>query len=71
MIVLLGDFTADLLKYHNDKVADFFDAMHSKLLLPNISSQARIRSISATLIDNIFTSNYDNLFLALILIVPI
>ena len=71
MIVLLGDFIADLLKCHDDKVANFFDAMHSKLLLPNICSQTWIRSISATLINNIFTSGYNNLFLALILIVPI
>ena len=56
--------------------------MYSKLLLPNISSPTRIRSTSATLIDNIFTNDYDNTFtsgnlvtlsnhLAQILIVPI
>ena len=80
----LGDFNADLLKYdHDDEVADFLDAMYSKLLLPNISSPTRITSTSATLIDNIFTNNYDNTFtsgnlvttlsdhLAQILIVPI
>ena len=83
-VVLLGYFNADLLKYdHDDKVADFLDAMYSKLLLPNISSPTRITSTSATLIDNIFTNNYDNTFtsgnlvttlsdhLAQILIVPI
>ena len=53
-VVLLGDFNADLLKYdHDDEVADFLDAMYSKLLLPNISSPTRITSTSATLIDNI------------------
>ena len=84
MVVLLGDFNVDLLKYgHYDDVADFLDAMYSKLLLPNISSPTRITSISATLIDSIFTNNYDNTFmsgnlvttlsdhLAQILIVPI
>ena len=57
--------------------------MYSKLLLPNISSPTRITSTSATLIDNIFTNDYDNTFtsgnlvttlsdhLAQILIVPI
>ena len=83
-VVLLGDFNADLLKYdHDDEVADFLDAMYSKLLLPNISSPTRITSTSAMLIDNIFTNNYDNTFtsgnlvttlsdrLAQILIVPI
>ena len=44
MVVLLGDFNADLLKYdHDDEVADFLDAMYSKLLLPNISSQHESR----------------------------
>ena len=65
MVILLGDFNADLLKYdHNDNVADFLGAMHSKLLLPNISSPTRITSTSATLIDNIFTNNYDNIFMS-------
>ena len=57
--------------------------IYSKLLLPNISSPAGITSTSATLIDNIFTNDYDNTFtsgnlvitlsdqLAQILIVPI
>ena len=54
MVVLLGDFNDDLLKYdHNDDVVDFLDAMYSKLLL-NILSPTRIMSTSATLIDNIF-----------------
>ena len=62
-VVLLGDFNADLLKYdHDDEVADFLDAMYSKLLLPNIYSPTPITSTSATLIDNIFTNNCDNTF---------
>ena len=84
MVVLLGDFNAELLKYdHDEEVSGFLDAMYSKLLLPNISSPTRITSASATLIDNIFTNDYDNTFtsgnlvttlsdhLAQILIVPI
>ena len=84
MVVLLGDFNADLLKYdHDEEVLGFLDAMYSKLLLPNISSPTRIMSTSATLIDNILTNDYDNTFtpgnlvttlsdhLAQILIVPI
>ena len=83
-MVLLGDFNADLLKYdHGDEVADFLDARYSKLLLTNISDPTGIRTTSATLIDNIFTNDYDNTFtsgnlvttlsdhLAQILIVPI
>ena len=83
-VVLLGDFNTDLLKYDDDdEVADFLDAMYSKLLLLNFSNPTRITSTSAMLIDNIFTNNYDNTFtsgnlvttlsdcLAQILIVPI
>ena len=41
MVVLLGDFNADLLKYdHDDEVAEFLDAMNTKLLLANTSSPA-------------------------------
>ena len=43
LVVLLGDFNADLLKYdHDDEVADFLDGIYSKLLLPNVSSPTRI-----------------------------
>ena len=84
MVVLLGDFNDDLLKYdHDEEVSGFLDAMYSKLLLPNISSSIQITSTSTTLIDNIFTNDYDSTFtpgnlvttlsgdLAQILIVPI
>ena len=65
MIVLLGDFSADLLKYdHDEGEADFLDVMYSKLLLPNISSPTQITSTSATLIDKIFTNDYDNTFMS-------
>ena len=62
MVVLLEDFNADLLKYDHDEVSGFLDAMYSKLLSPNISSPTRITSSSVTLIDNIFTNDYDNTF---------
>ena len=59
-IVLLGDFNADLLKYdQNGNIADFLDLMYSSLLLPHIFSPTRTTS-SATLIDNIFTNNYNS-----------
>ena len=83
LVVLQGDFNADLLKCdHDEEVSGFLDAMYSKLLLPNISSPTKITSTSATLIDNIFTNDYENTFtsgnlvttfsdhLAQILIVP-
>ena len=63
MVVLLGDFNADLLKSdHDDEIENFLDAMYFKLLLPNISSPTRITSTSTTLIDNIFTNDYANAF---------
>ena len=53
----------DLLKYdYDDDVADFLDAIYSKLLLPNISSLTQITSTSATLIRNIFINDYDKTF---------
>ena len=47
MPVLLGDLNAYLLKCDRDEqVAAFLDKMYSKLLLPNISSTAKIMSTS-------------------------
>ena len=63
MVVLLGDFNGDLLKCdHDNEIENFLDATYFKLLLPNISSPTRITSTSATMIDNIFTNDYDNAF---------
>ena len=63
MVVLLGDFNGDLLKCdHDNEIENFLDATYFKLLLPNISSPTRIMSTSATMIDNIFTNDYDNAF---------
>ena len=57
-LVLLGDFNADLLKYHtNSDISNFLDSMYSSLLLPHIASPTRTTATSATLIDNIFSNN--------------
>ena len=41
-LVLLGDFNADLLKYHtNSDISNFLDSMYSSLLLPHIASPTR------------------------------
>ena len=64
-VVLLGDFNADLLKYdQNSNISDFLDLMYSSLLLPHIFSPTRTTSSSATLIDNIFTNNYNSSFVS-------
>ena len=63
MVVLLGDFNADILRYeHDEEVTNVLDAMYSKLLLTNTSSLTGITSTSSKLIDNIFTNDYENTF---------
>ena len=62
-MVVLGDCNAGLVKYDHDKdVAYFLDKMYFELLLPNISSPTQITSISATLIDNNFTNDWNNTY---------
>ena len=62
-VVLLGDFNADLLKYGKDcNVSDFLDTMHSNLLLPHIVCPTHVTVNPQTLIDNIFSNNYDSSF---------
>ena len=62
-VVLLGDFNADLLKYDKDcNVSDFLDTMYSNLLLPHIACPTHVTVNSQTLIDNIFSNNYDSSF---------
>ena len=57
-VVLLRDFSADLLKYdQNSNITDFLDLMYSSFLLPPIVSSTRTTTISATLVVNIFTNN--------------
>ena len=64
-VVLLGDFNADLLKYdQNSNISDFLDLMYSSLLLPHIFSSTHTIASSVTLIDNIFTNNYNSSFVS-------
>ena len=64
-VVLLGDFHADLLKYdQNSNIPDFLDLMYYFLLLPHIFGPTRTTTTSATLIDNIFTNNYNSCFVS-------
>ena len=52
LVVLLGDFNADLLKYdQNSNISQFLDLLYSSLLLPHIFSPTCITS-SVTVIDN-------------------
>ena len=58
---LMGDYNIDLMKNNVHKpTTDFIDMMFSNALIPLINKPTRITSHSATLIDNIFSNNYDN-----------
>ena len=60
--LILGDFNADLLKYDKDcNVSDFLDTMYSNLL-PHIAFPTHVTLNSQTLIDSIFSNNYDSFF---------
>ena len=64
-VVLLAGFNADLLKYdQNSNISDFLDLMYSSLLFSHFFSPTRTTSSSATLIDNIFTNNYNSSFVS-------
>ena len=59
-IFLNGDFNINISQYDNNKDSqEFLDNMHSKLLLPYISSPSRVTARSQTLIDNIFSNKIE------------
>ena len=58
----MGDYNIDLLNSEShDLTNEFVDLMYCNEFLPLISRPTRITSTSATLIDNIFTNNHDDL----------
>ena len=59
-IYIAGDFNLDLLKYSNHQdTANFFDKMTSNLLIPLIIVPTKINTRNDTLIDNIFSNQYN------------
>ena len=57
---LLGDFNLDLLKIDDEsKIDDFYNIISSNFLVPHITIPTRITSTSKTLIDNIFSNNFE------------
>ena len=60
-VILLGDFNANLfIKYDNSSnVSDFLDVMYWNSFLPNTASPTCMMAKSKTLINNIFTNNYE------------
>ena len=56
-ICILGDFNIDLLKVQNSNYSqDFLVSLQSCYLIPTVDKPTRVRSTSATLIDNIFVN---------------
>ena len=56
-IIVAGDFNINLLKLAEHRPThDFFNIMTSHQLLPSILHPTRITSLTATLIDNIFSN---------------
>ena len=62
LVYLMGDYNIDLLNSDkHDLTNEFVDVLYCNEFLPLISRPTRITSTSATLIDNIFTNNHDDL----------
>ena len=57
LIIIMGDFNIDLLKCETTSYSyDFLSSLQSCFLIPSIDTPTRVRSSSATLIDNIFVN---------------
>ena len=56
-IIIMSDFNIDLLKCETSSYRhDFLSSLQSCFLIPSIDKPTRVRSSSATLIDNIFVN---------------
>ena len=60
MIYLMGDFNIDILQYAvNDIAQSTVNALYSNFYIPLIHRPTRVTRSSATLLDNIFTNQFD------------
>ena len=60
-VYISGDFNFDLLKYSNHSdTTDFYDKMTANLLVPLILIPTKINTKNDTLIDNIFTNQFNS-----------
>ena len=65
MLYLMGDFNLCLLKTESSSYSqDFLLARQSFYLLPTIDKPTRVRNNSASLIDNIFVNNPDQVLIS-------
>ena len=57
----MGDFNVYRSKYDTEKdSADFLDSMYASFLLPYISTQSQVTPCSKTLINDIFSDNFED-----------
>ena len=56
----MGDFNLNLLNHQHHDAGKFLDELHSCMFSPLISLPSRITSHSVTLIDNIFTNDFEH-----------
>ena len=61
----MGDFNIDLLKCETSQIShDFLMSLQSCYLIPTVVKPTRVHRNSATLIDNIFLNNPDQILLS-------
>ena len=58
-VFLTGDFNFDLLNTSHNETFEFFDSMMSSFLLPVITLPTKINKGKSTVIDNIFTNQFN------------
>ena len=60
---IMDDFNLNLMNYHSHQLtSEFLDIVYSNMFFLLITRPTRITSNTATLIDNIFTNNFDHFF---------
>ena len=64
-VFIMGDFNIDLLKCETSQIShDFLMSLQSCYLIPTVDKPTRVHRNSATLIDNIFLNNPDQILLS-------
>ena len=59
---LIRDYTINLLNYENHQhTSDFIDQLHSNSFISLINKPTRVKTQSATLIDDIFTNSLSDM----------
>ena len=58
-VYIAGDFNFDLTKIDSQETSDFFDTMTSCQLLPTILLPTKLNRQQNTLLDNIFTNQFN------------